>query len=40
VPDPGVIMVESSDAAEGLNRFVSALGQQRIYARETDPARV
>lgn len=40
VQDPGVIEVESSDAAEGLESFIAALAGYRVYAREIDPARV
>ncbi|NYE59878.1 catalase [Duganella sp. 1224] len=40
VQDPGVIVVESSDAAEGLQGFIGVLARHRVYARETDPPRV
>ena len=38
--DPGVIVVEAPDAADGLASFKSVLAQHRVYARESDPPRV
>jgi catalase len=39
-PDPGLILADGGEAAQGLAAFKAALAQHRVYARETDPPRV
>jgi len=36
-PDPGLIVRKQADAEDVLPDFVTAIGQHRHHARETDP---
>jgi catalase len=38
--DPGLIVADGADAGSALMAFKAALAGHRVYARETDPARV
>jgi catalase len=35
--DPGLIVVDGSEAGDAVGKFTAALAQHRIFARETDP---
>ena len=38
--DPGLVFADADDVEAGIDAFVTALGQHRHFARETDPPRV
>ena len=38
--DPGIVLCEAGQLAQGLERFIAALGRHRHFERETDPPRV